>query len=114
MRHIATGEWGDKIKRYTQFEHLQIKPNPKKAGSPQVAVQAEGEKVLKAISAQVSRICCIGDALAHAADSQHRPFFEDFDCWTGLSPVQDYVVLLDERGKSMTSEGMAKLIAKVM
>ncbi|KAL3154521.1 hypothetical protein ABBQ32_013981 [Trebouxia sp. C0010 RCD-2024] len=74
---IVAGEWGDKIKRYTQFEHLQVKPNPKKAGSPQVAVQAEGEKVLKAIAAQ------------------------------------DYVVLLDERGKSMTSEGMAKLIAKV-
>lgn len=55
MPHVATGEWGDKIKRYTQFEHLQVKPNPKKAGSPQVAVQAEGEKVLKAIAAQVSR-----------------------------------------------------------
>lgn len=31
-----------------------------------------------------------------------------------MPAMQDYVVLLDERGKSMTSEGMAKLIAKVL
>ncbi|DBA67452.1 TPA: hypothetical protein ACH3X2_001736 [Trebouxia sp. C0005] len=41
-----------KIKRYTQLEHLQIKPNPKKAASPLVAVQSEGEKVLKLITPQ--------------------------------------------------------------
>ena len=27
--------------------------------------------------------------------------------------VQDYVVLLDERGKALSSEGMAKLVAEV-
>ena len=27
--------------------------------------------------------------------------------------LQDYVVLLDERGKMMSSEGMAKLVAEV-
>ena len=30
-----------------------------------------------------------------------------------LATMQDYVVLLDERGKSMSSEGMARLLAKV-
>ena len=58
--YAATGEWADKIRRYTQFEHLQVKPNPKKAASPQVAVQSEGEKVLKATTAQVSRVYRIG------------------------------------------------------
>ncbi|DBB07708.1 TPA: hypothetical protein ACH3X3_009134 [Trebouxia sp. C0006] len=45
-------EWTDKVKRYTQLEHLQVKPNPKKAASPIVAVQSEGEKVLKLITPQ--------------------------------------------------------------
>ncbi len=51
---INAGEWTDKVKRYTQLEHLQVKPNPKKAASPQVAVQAEGEKVLKHLMPQVT------------------------------------------------------------
>lgn len=49
----TAGEWTDKVKRYTQLEHLQVKPNPKKAASPKVAVQSEGEKVLKLILPQV-------------------------------------------------------------
>ena len=66
---VATGEWGDKIRRYTQFEHLQVKPNPKKAASPQVAVQSEGEKVLKAITAQVSMDQSVGQELAQAGQN---------------------------------------------
>lgn len=33
------------LRRYTQVTDIQIKPNPKKAVSPAVQVQAEGEKV---------------------------------------------------------------------
>ena len=38
-------EWQDKVKRYTKFEHINIKSNPKKASSPDVQMQAEGLKV---------------------------------------------------------------------
>lgn len=73
---LVSGDWADKVRRYTQVEHTQVKPNPKKVSSPQIAMQNEGEKVLKLIA------------------------------------PQDYVVLLDERGKTMSSEGMAKLVAE--
>ena len=33
---------------------------------------------------------------------------------SGLSNVQDMVVVLDERGKEATSEGLARLLAKVI
>ena len=49
------GEWLDKLKRYTQASELVIKPNPRKSADPEVAKQAEGERILKAISLQV---CC--------------------------------------------------------
>ena len=55
------------MKRYTQLEHLQVKPNPKKAASPQVAVQAEGEKVLKLIMPQVKSSSIIMSLLAHCS-----------------------------------------------
>ena len=38
-------ELADKIRRYAPFAELQLAPNPKKAASPAVQVQAEGEKV---------------------------------------------------------------------
>ena len=47
------GEWLDKLKRYTQASELVIKPNPRKSAEPEVARQAEGERILKAISLQV-------------------------------------------------------------
>lgn len=55
-----TEEWGDKIRRYTQVSEVQVKPNPKKAAEPAVAVVAEGQQVLKAIAPQVcpSRDSC--------------------------------------------------------
>lgn len=46
-------EWLGKLKRYTQASELVIRPNPKKASEPAVAMQAEGERILKAISSQV-------------------------------------------------------------
>ena len=47
------GEWLDKLKRYTQASELVIKPNPRKSADPEVARQAEGERILKALSMQV-------------------------------------------------------------
>ena len=48
-------EWLDKLRRYTQASELVIRPNPKKAGTPEAAMQAEGERILKAVNPQVSR-----------------------------------------------------------
>eukprot|EP00884_Botryococcus_braunii_P023113 jgi/Botrbrau1/9486/Bobra.0252s0102.3 len=70
-------EWADKIRRYTQLLEVQVKPNPKKAGDPDVAVATEGQQVLKSIS------------------------------------PQEHVIILDERGRDITSPGMADVIAKV-
>ena len=50
---LPAGEWLDKLQRYTQASELVVKPNPKKASEPEVAVQAEGERLLRAISPQV-------------------------------------------------------------
>jgi len=50
---VSAEEWLGKLKRYTQASELVIRPNPKKASEPAVAMQAEGERILKAISPQV-------------------------------------------------------------
>ncbi|KAA6425975.1 MAG: eyespot assembly ABC1 kinase family [Trebouxia sp. A1-2] len=77
-RYDHPSEWTDKIKRYTQLEHLQIKPNPKKAASPLVAVQSEGEKVLKLITPQAgdrgvaNLVFCIGGPYGHGMDVRSR------------------------------------------
>ena len=47
-------EWASKIRRYTKYEGLNIKPNPTRAAQPEVAVKAEGDRVLKQLSPQVS------------------------------------------------------------
>ena len=49
-----------KLQRYTQASELVIRPNPKKAVAPEVAVQAEGERVLKALKPQVGCRRCAG------------------------------------------------------
>lgn len=68
-------EYAEKIRRYTAFTATQLRTNPKKSADPEVAIQAEGAKILQA-----------------------------------LQP-QDHVVALDERGRNVTSEGLAQLIA---
>ena len=57
---MLTGEWLAKLQRYTQADELVVRPNPKKAMAPSVAVQAEGERVLKALRPQVklAHACC--------------------------------------------------------
>lgn len=50
---MVTEEWAAKIRRYTQLSEVQVKPNPKKAADPDVAVATEGQQVLKAIAPQV-------------------------------------------------------------
>jgi hypothetical protein len=43
-----------KLERYTEASELIIRPNPKKSVDPRVAMQAEGDKVLKLLRPQVS------------------------------------------------------------
>jgi hypothetical protein len=50
---LHAGEWLEKLQRYTQAEEVVVRPNPKKAAAPAIAVQAEGERVLKALRPQV-------------------------------------------------------------
>lgn len=45
-------EWQDKVKRYTKYEAVQLKSNPKKAASREVAMAAESEKLLALVSAR--------------------------------------------------------------
>ncbi|KAL4430881.1 hypothetical protein ABPG75_006137 [Micractinium tetrahymenae] len=73
---MMASEWVDKLKRYTNLTEVQIKPNPKNAKDTAVAVQHEGERVLRA-----------------------------------LQPA-DRVVLLDERGRDVSSEELAALLAQ--
>ncbi|EIE18714.1 DUF163-domain-containing protein, partial [Coccomyxa subellipsoidea C-169] len=49
---LLAGEWMQKLQRYTEASEMVIRPNPKKSSEPTVAMQAEGEKVLKAIRPQ--------------------------------------------------------------
>jgi 23S rRNA (pseudouridine1915-N3)-methyltransferase len=68
-------EWADKVRRYTQLEEIQIKPNPMNTKDPKIAKVQEGERVLKAVNA--------GERL----------------------------IVLDERGRDLSSEDFAKLLA---
>ena len=55
-RSCLAGEWLEKLQRYTRASELVIRPNPKKASEPEVAVQAEGGRILKALSPQVHHL----------------------------------------------------------
>ena len=46
-------EWAEKIRRYAPLTDSRVKPNPKGAASADVAVQAEGQQVLRLLSPQV-------------------------------------------------------------
>lgn len=43
-------EWADKIRRYTQLQEIQIKPNPMNTKDTSVAKVQEGERVLKSVN----------------------------------------------------------------
>ena len=131
-------EWANKVRRYTSLtEHL-VKSNPKRASEPSVIKQGEAERVLKLISSQ-ARHLILPHALA-SADLLQDKITVCAKPNTGMPPaivrslaeltrlmascgacnkidavsgMQDFVVVLDERGKDITSEGLAKLIAKV-
>ncbi|CAI5536025.1 unnamed protein product, partial [Closterium sp. Naga37s-1] len=72
---LLVKDYAEKISRYCPFEDLPVRSNPKGTSDVRVQVEAEGERVLKA-----------------------------------LQPA-DWVVLLDERGRTVTSEQLAQLIA---
>ena len=77
LHDALTQEWLDKARRYaTKVEEIRLPVNPQKAKDNDAAMKAEGERVMKAISAS------------------------------------DFVVLLDERGKNLTSEQLADLVAE--
>ena len=63
--------------RYTRVEELIIKPNPRGAKDPRLAMEDEGRRVAAAI------------------------------------PSDSHVVLLDEKGKKLTSPGLAELLTRV-
>ena len=46
-------EWAQKARRYVQLTEMQIRPNPSRTSDTSVAVQAEGQKVLKALAPHV-------------------------------------------------------------
>ncbi|BDA49760.1 Ribosomal RNA large subunit methyltransferase H [Coccomyxa sp. Obi] len=49
---LMAGEWLEKLQRYAEASEVVIRPNPKNAADPKVAVQAEGERVLKMLRPQ--------------------------------------------------------------
>ncbi|KAK9904815.1 hypothetical protein WJX75_002999 [Coccomyxa subellipsoidea] len=49
---LLAGELLKKLERYTEASELIIRPNPKKSVDPRVAMQAEGDKVLKLLRPQ--------------------------------------------------------------
>ena len=50
---VMAEEWAQKARRYVQLSELQIRPNPSRTSDTRVAVQTEGQKVLKALTPQV-------------------------------------------------------------
>ena len=71
----AAAEYTDRLKRYTGYEEVVVKPNPKGVSDPLLQCAAEAERVLKHVG------------------------------------PRDRLVLLDERGVDISSEGLAALLA---
>ena len=71
----AASEYTDRLKRFTSYEEVVVKPNPKGVSDPLLQCAAEAERVLKHVG------------------------------------PRDRLVLLDERGADVTSEGLAALLA---
>ncbi len=96
-------EWAQKARRYVQLSELQIRPNPSRTSDTSVAVQTEGQKVLKTLTPQV---WCFALSL------------RSWSCLLAIcngaaACLQDYMICLDERGKAVTSEAFAEIIAQV-
>lgn len=49
----CTGEWAEKLRRYTRLTEHTVKSNPKKAIDPAVIVSGEAERVLKLLDPKV-------------------------------------------------------------
>ena len=73
----VVGEYSQRIQRYTSFEELTLRPNPKGAAATDAAAQsaAEGERLVRSVGAR------------------------------------DRLVLLDERGRDVSSEQLAQMLA---
>lgn len=57
-RVSSAEEYAEKIRRYTAFTATQLRTNPKKSADPEVAIQAEGAKILQALQPQASGRSC--------------------------------------------------------
>lgn len=91
-----TDEWLQKIVRHNPgTTWVQLKPNPKKSTSPEVQQQTEGVGMPLLSVLSVRGILTPGERVLAA-----------------ISP-QEYVVVLDERGKDLTSDGLADMLAMV-
>ena len=120
--------------RYTGLTELQIKPNPKNAKETAVAVQHEGERVLKVPAGRARRqlagqgwgvgrmngspAASLLSSPAPAVPARAHQRWRALPCPALPRPAQalqpqDRVVLLDERGRDVSSEDLARLLAQV-
>ena len=49
-------EWAEKIRRYAPLTDNRVRPNPKNAASADIAVQVEGQRVLRLLSMQARQL----------------------------------------------------------
>lgn len=59
----ACKEWADKIARYTTFDEVVVKTNPKNAKEPKAQMEGEAERVLKHVDARDYGRSCFGRLL---------------------------------------------------
>lgn len=101
--------------RYTALTELQIKPNPKNAKETAVAVQHEGERVLKVWWGWAPRTRR-ASPFCHSMQQPSLPRRRlSVFCIITTQAIQpsDRVILLDERGRDLSSEDLARLLAQV-
>ena len=88
---LCASEWADKVERYTKLTQLTVKTNPMNTKDAQKAKDQEGTNVLKALSSGHR-----GGGTASAS----------------ALPPGERLVVLDERGRAVSSEDMASLLVR--
>eukprot|EP00897_Mesotaenium_endlicherianum_P010254 jgi/Mesen1/9257/ME000006S09253 len=93
---LLVKDYSDRLQRYCPFEEVQIRPNPKNsrhAPTPPV------EKIHSGFPAYI-----------FLDDAEVQRLTESQRVLKSISP-QDWVVVLDERGRDLTSQQLASLVA---
>ena len=128
--NLMAGEWLEKIARHTAVSSTSVKPNPVKSASPEVQKQAEAQRVrmrgsrrpppeappstapawLRCLECQCRRPSFSWRVCAPSLhqSSLPPPSLQVLKC---LAPTE-HVVLLDERGREVTSYDVADIIAR--